>query len=104
MICRLFAIPFIALVLLSSSCKPSSNAEPPPAPATTARGAAVPEPKPAVAADTAPVAPPVAALPAARHALGSAPPAGVPTEYDQIVEPLRAKMVQLHEPMDMVAL
>jgi mannose-6-phosphate isomerase-like protein (cupin superfamily) len=95
---RSFAMPFVVLVLFVASCKPSGNAEPAPS------APPPPEPKPAVAANPAPVAPPVANLPAARHVLGSAPPAGVPTEYDQMVEPLRAKMVQLHEPMDMVAL
>jgi mannose-6-phosphate isomerase-like protein (cupin superfamily) len=72
---------------------------------------AAPAPAPALAATTQPAASsaaPVDDALARRErarwtAIASAPPGGRPSEYDPMVEALRARMVELHGPMDMTA-
>ncbi len=96
-----------ALTLVLASC----NATPHEDRAAHATPNVAQAPQPAPAPEPAPVLAPPTPVPqeiagpevTPIFTVGEAPPRGTPTEYDQMVEALRAPMVELHEPMDMSA-
>lgn len=98
-------ISALALALASCNANPHEDRAAHATPDVTQaqRPAPAPEPAPVLAPPTpapqefaGPVVTPI-------FTVGEAPPRGTPTEYDQMVEALRAPMVAMHGPMDMSA-